>query len=313
MRIDHVLMIGFGGPTKPEEIQPFLEEVTRGLPIPPARVQEVARHYEAVGGRSPYQEYTLRLFTKLRERLQAREVPLPVFLGMRNWHPFLRETMGEIKRAGLTHGLGVILAPHRSQSSFEKYVQNVEDAKTHASAAQIRYDYLRPWHQHPLFIEAQADQVRTVLSRRPAEAQERAHLLFSAHSIPVDMAQRCAYVEEIRASSAAVAKALGRAHWSLGYQSRSGSPKQPWLEPDVESVLRRLQEEGVRDVVVVPIGFLCDNVEVLFDLDIEAKAEADRLGVRYARASTVMDHPAFVEMLAALIDESLQGSAKAAC
>lgn len=301
MGIDHVLVIGFGGPTKPEEIQPFLEEVTRGLPIPPARIQDVAHHYEVVGGRSPYNEHTLRLFTKLQERLRATGIGLPMFLGMRNWHPFLRDVMGDIQRQGLTHGLGVILAPHRSDASYEKYVRNVEDAKTHAAAQEIHYDYLPPWHDHPLFIEAQAAQVKRTLESAPPSA----HLLFSAHSIPVEMAQRCRYVEEFMASNEAVAQALGWAKWSVAYQSRSGNPRQPWLEPDVESAIRALKEKGERHVVVVPIGFLCDNVEVLFDLDIEAKQAAQEAGIGFSRASTVMDHPKFVEMFAQLITTAL--------
>lgn len=299
--IDHILIIGFGGPTKPDEIQPFLEEVTRGLPIPPARVQEVAHHYEAVGGRSPYNEYTRRFFTKLQERLRATGVGLPMFLGMRNWHPFLRDVMGEIKRQGLTRGLGVILAPHRCDSSYEKYIRNVENATVHAAALDIHYEYLPPWHEHPLFIEAQAAQVKRALKSAPPGA----HLLFSAHSIPVEMAQRCRYVEEFRASSEAVAKALGWTKWSLAYQSRSGNPRQPWLEPDVASAIRELKQQDARHVIVVPIGFLCDHVEVLFDLDIEAKQAAQEAGIGFSRASTVMDHPKFVEMFAQLIATAL--------
>ena len=301
MGIDHVLLIGFGGPTKPEEIQPFLEEVTRGLPIPPARIQEVAHHYEVVGGRSPYHEHTQRLFTRLQERLRAAGVGLPMFLGMRNWHPFLRDVMGEIKRQGLTRGVGVILAPHRSDASYEKYIRNVEDAKVHVAAPDIHYEYLPPWHDHPLFIEAQAAQVKHALESAPPGA----HLLFSAHSIPVEMAQRCRYGEEFRASSEAVAKALGWTKWSLKYQSRSGNPRQTWLEPDVASAIRALKQQGEHHVIVVPIGFLCDHVEVLFDLDIVAKQAAQDAGIGFSRASTVMDHPKFVEMVAQLITTAL--------
>ncbi len=309
MAVDHLLMIGFGGPTSPQEIQPFLEEVTRGLHIPSSRLREVAHHYEAVGGRSPYNEYTLRLFEKLQAGLQARGITLPVFLGMRNWHPFLKDTLADIQRRRLTHGLGIVLAPHRSFASFEKYLNNVEDAKAHAGAAHIRYEYLQPWHSHPLFIEAQADQVRRTLTTLNPDDQRLAHLIFSAHSIPVEMAQRSQYAEEFRASSEAVAQALGRGSWSLAYQSRSGSPQQPWLEPDVGSAIRAAAGAGARQVVVVPVGFLCDNVEVLFDLDIEAKAEAERTGLRFARASTVMDHPTFVEMFTELIEAALRREA----
>jgi len=306
MSLDHLLLIGFGGPTKPEEITPFLEEVTRGLPIPPARINEVAHHYEVVGGRSPYNEYTLRLFNKLEAALRARDVTVPMFLGMRHWHPFLKDTIAGIARRDLTHGLGVILAPHRSDASFNKYVRAVDEAKAAASTPAPQYTYLPPWHDHPLFIEAQADEVRKTLSTLHSTDRPSVHVLFSAHSIPVEMAQQSRYVEEIECSSRTVATVLSHESWSVAYQSRSGNPRQPWLEPDVASAMRTLHARGVRQVVVVPIGFLCDNVEVLFDLDVEAREEATRIGLGFARASTVMDHPRFVQMLAQLIEGALR-------
>lgn len=309
MAVDHMLLIGFGGPTKPEEITPFLEEVTRGLPIPPARINEVAHHYEVVGGRSPYHEYTLRLFKNLEASLRARGVAVPMFLGMRNWHPFLKDTIADIARRDLTHGLGVILAPHRSDASFDKYVRAVDEAKAAASTHALQYTYLPPWHDHPLFIEAQADEVRKTLSTLNATDRQAAHVLFSAHSIPVEMAQQSRYVEEIECSSRLVAAQLAHSAWSVAYQSRSGNPRQPWLEPDVSAAMHALHARGVRQVVVVPIGFLCDNVEVLFDLDVEAREAAKRIGLEFARASTVMDHPAFVEMFAQLIGASLEAPA----
>lgn len=310
MSADHVLLIGFGGPTKPEEIRPFLQQVTRGIPVPPERLAEVERHYHAVGGRSPYTEHALRFSDALRAALQAQGVTVPVFLGMRNWHPLLRDVMREIKRAGLRQGLGVILAPHRSDSSFEKYLRNVEDAAASASA-QIAYRYLESWHTHPLFIEAQAEQTRRALAKLAPAEREKAVLLFSAHSIPVRMAGASRYAQEVEASSAAVARALDRPAWRIAYQSRSGGPSEPWLEPDVATRLQALAREGCRAVVLVPIGFVCDHVEVLFDLDLEARGQAERLGLRVARASSVMDHPRFVEMFTRLIGEALRRDAGA--
>ncbi len=301
--IDHLLVIGFGGPPRPEDVQPFLKIVTEGLRIPPARLAEVEHHYQVTGGSSPYYEYTVRLVEKLRARLRDDGAMLPVFLGMRNWHPFLHETMREIAAQRLTCGLGIILAPHRCEASYEKYRQNVEDAKVQATATQLRYAYLRSWHDHPLFIQAQADEVRTVLERIPASERDAAHLVFSAHSIPVEMAQHSQYEAEYRLSCELVAQRLRHTAWSLAYQSRSGNPKQPWLEPDVESVLTRLQAQGVRRALLVPIGFLSDHTEVLYDLDVDAKRAAQRLGLEYLRASTVMDHPAFVAMFSRLIQE----------
>lgn len=307
---DHILVIGFGGPTRPEDVQPFLEEVTRGVPIPPARLEEVIRHYEAVGGRSPYNEHTERLCRALEAVLRRRGVSEPLFLGMRHWHPFLRETIHGIRGAGLTHGLGVILAPHRSDASFDKYVRSVEQAQAGVSAPGIRYDYLRPWHDHPLFIEAQAEQVRPALRGPASGAREGVHLLFSAHAIPVEMAERSRYVEEVRRSSELVAAALGHPRWSVAYQSRSGDPRQAWLTPAVVDAMRELRAHGVRQVIAVPIGFLCDNVEVLYDLDLEARQSAASIGIGFTRAPTVHEHPAFVQMLADLIGEALQTPAR---
>ncbi len=304
--VDHILLIGFGGPPRPEDVTPFLEEVARGLNIPAARLAEVARHYERTGGASPYNEHAFRLFEKLLERLRASQVTLPIFIGMRNWHPFLRETIREIHEQRLCSGLGVILAPHRSYASFDRYLENVEDAKRQAGAEAIRYEYLRPWHNHPLFIQAQAARVREAFERMSPADQDDVHLLFSAHSIPVEMAAQSRYAQEVRESSSLVAQELSHKHWGIAYQSRSGNPNQPWLEPDVVSALRQLKARGTRDILVVPIGFLSDHTEVLYDLDVEAREEAERISVRYYRASTVMDHSKFVNMFTQLILEHLQ-------
>lgn len=301
MNFDHILVIGFGGPTKPEEIRPFIENVTRGIPIPEERLKEVEHHYHEVGGFSPYNVYTFRLFHKLGEKLAQDGSSLPLFIGMRNWDPYLKDTMAEIKSRGLKKGIGVILAPHRSDASFEKYIRNVEDAKKTAGAEDILYEYLPSWFNHPGFIEAQADEIQKVLEKLSAEKRGAVPVVFSAHSIPVDMASKSRYAEEVLHTSEKTAEKLNLKNWRLAWQSRSGSPRQPWLEPDVCSVIRELAAKSEKDVILVPVGFLCDNVEVLFDLDIEAKQEAEKCSMNYFRASTVMDHPRFVAMFSELI------------
>lgn len=320
---DHVLIIGFGGPTQREEILPFLEHVARGRNIPEERLKEVSHHYEAVGGLSPYNAYTFQLAEKLKAALQADGFALPVFVGMRNWHPFLDEPLSDIKVRGLKKGVGIILAPHRSETSYERYIQNVNDARQAVGAAEVQYEYLKPWHDHPLFIQAQADEVRKILSPLSSPARKETHLLFSAHSIPLDMPGCARYQEGFRQSSALVASELGVDRWSIAYQSRSGNPSQlpragagrgdqaaigrlarPWCEPDVVSVIRQLASKGEKRVALVPVGFLCDNVEVLYDLDIEAREEAEKAGLQYLRARTVTDHPKFVSMLKTLILEA---------
>ncbi len=341
MPFDHILLIGFGGPEKPEDIRPFIENVTRGIPIPEerpnadalgqqnhletgrfeARLREVERHYHAAGGRSPYNEHTLRLYNKIREKLSEKSIDLPVFIGMRNWHPLVADTLREIKQKKFCRGLGVILAPHRSDASYEKYIRTVEDGKKQTGGEEIKYEYLNSWHDHPGFIDAQAEGVNVILrpkaeeseilrsAKRPFKvAQDDRNLknipvIFTAHSLPLEMAEKCQYVGEVTRSSELVAKKLGIQKWQVAWQSRSGSPRQPWLEPDVVSAVRKLKSEGENSVLVVPIGFLCDHVEVLYDLDIETKEEAEKLGMKYFRASTVMDRPKFVAMFAELIQK----------
>ncbi len=291
-RADHLLLIGFGGPENPAEVRPFLERLTRGTRIPEERLREVESHYRLTGGSSPYNRHARRLAEKLRAQSD-----LPVFLGMRNWQPFLADTLREIADRGLRRGVAVVLAPHRSEASFGRYVKGLE-ASVQETAAPVEYDILPGWHNHPGFIGAQADRIRSLLS-----GENGVHLLFTAHSIPLEMAEGSSYAAEISESSRAVAAAVGAAGWSVCYQSRSGPPGQPWLEPDIAAEIRRLKTGGVRTVMAVPIGFLFDHTEVLYDLDVEAKQIAEREGLIFLRAPTVMDHPQFVRMLAELIKE----------
>ncbi len=305
MKLDHLLLIGFGGPRKPDEIGPFIRQVTQGLTIPEPRLKEVEHHYQAIGGSSPYNEHALAFAREVAEGLKGNGSPLPTFLGMRCWHPFLKEVLSEIKLEGFKNGLGIVLAPHRSEASFDRYVRAVQTAQKEAAAEELHYDYLEPWHGHPLFIEAEAEQICKIYNRLPLSERESTHLLFSAHSIPLEMARRCRYAEEVRESSSLVAERLGHPEWSLAFQSRSGHPREAWLEPDVRSVIREFGGRGVKRLLVIPIGFLSENAEVLYDLDHEARVEAERMGMRYLRAETVMKHPKFAAMMTELIQEKL--------
>jgi len=295
-----VLLIAFGGPTAPGEIRPFLEIVTRGRRIPPERIEEVAHHYEQMpGGRSPLNELTFAQARAL-ERSLAPGRALPVFVGMRNWHPFLRETLAEMAASGIRRALGIILSPFRTEASWERYQQDVVAARAEVPGAP-EIAYAGAWGQHPAFIDAVAGRARAALAEIPAPERARAPLVFTAHSVPVPMAATSPYVSDFTAGARAVAGRLGHGRWSLAYQSRSGSPRDPWLEPDIGDELRRLGSEGARHLVVVPIGFVCDHVEVLYDLDVEARAIATSLGLVLHRAGAVNDHPAFIAMLADLV------------
>jgi ferrochelatase len=311
MSADSILIIGFGGPTRPEEIRPFLRNVVRGRNVPPERLEEVAHHYEAIGGRSPYNDLTFRQAEALRDQLAGQGLPLPVYVGMRNWHPFLVDTIARMNQEGVRRAIGVILAPHRSQTSWERYQLDVRQA-VESNGGGLTVDYLDPWYADPRFLEAQAQRIEEVSDYRRGDWPADVPLIFVAHSIPVSMAQTSPYSHEISASAAGVASILGAQNWSVAYQSRSGDGRTPWLEPDISDVIRDLADQGTREVVVAPIGFLCDHVEVLFDLDVEARQTAEEVGVTLHRAGTVGPHPLFIEMLADLVRKTAASLSAAA-
>ncbi|HEV2283643.1 MAG TPA: ferrochelatase [bacterium] len=300
-RYDAVLLIGYGAPERPEDVRPYLAAILRGRRVPPERLDDVAHHYDVFGGRSPLTELTRRQAAALEETLRTRGLPLPVYVGMRNWTPYLHETLAAMRDAGTRRAIGIVLAPHRSYASWEQYQENVADAQTRVGARAPAVEYPGPWFEHPGFVGAQADRVAAVLRAMPEEEREGTTLVFTAHSIPAAMAARSGYESQVTASARLVAARLGHAAWRVAYQSRSGDPREPWLEPDVTDVLRDLSAREVRAAVMVPVGFVSDHIEVLYDLDTEARATAAGFGIAYYRAGTVMDHPAFVGMLADLV------------
>jgi len=301
---DAVLLIAFGGPTRPDEIRPFLENVTRGRRIPSARLDEVAHHYEQMpGGRSPLNELTAAQASALERALVKDGTALPVFVGMRNWHPYLHETLADMRDRGHRRVLGVILSALRCEASWDRYKDDVAAARARTSGAP-EIDFADPWFGHAGFLAAVAARARDALAGVPAAHRAWAPIVFTAHSIPVAMADDAPYVTELNAIAHGVATRLGHTRFSIAYQSRSGAPTDRWLEPDVNDVIRSLGEEKVRDVVVVPAGFVCDHVEVLYDLDVEARATASSLGLTLHRASAVNDHPDFIAALADVVKRS---------
>jgi protoporphyrin/coproporphyrin ferrochelatase len=297
-KCDAVLMIGFGGPTRADEVRPFLDNVLHGRPVPRERYEEVVHHYDLLGGRSPYNDLTMRQATALRAALAKKGVNLPIAVGMRNWTPYIADSMRTLAEAGARRVLGFIMAAHRSEASYERYQANVEDARAALGEAAPEIVYPQPWHDHPLFVGAVASRAREALSRLDPPERAHARVIFTAHSIPLAMAQAGQYVEQLTRSARMVAADLGIDTWQFAYQSRSGSPRDRWLEPDIKETLRSLD---ARIAVVVPIGFLCDHVEVLYDLDVEAAQIARDAGIRMERAPTVGDHPLFIEMMASIV------------
>ena len=308
-RPDSVLLIAFGGPEKPEDIRPFLEIVTAGRRIPSDRIDEVAHHYELMGGGSPLNELTFRQARALRTTLKRDGIGEPVFVGMRNWHPFFHETLAAMKETGHRRALGIILSSFETEASWDRYSGDVTAAREKVGAGAPEVMYAPAWSDHPRFIEAMVSRAGAALARIDPARRAETSLVFTAHSVPLSMAEASPYAAQFTAASRAVASTLGQERWRVAYQSRSGSPREPWLEPDISDVIHDLAKEGVRDVVVVPIGFVCDHVEVLYDLDVEARRAAGALGVTLHRAGAVNDHPAFIGMLADLVRRGPEGEA----
>ena len=306
---DAVLLISFGGPQGLADIRPFLANVLRGRRIPPERVEEVAHHYELFGGVSPLTHYTERQAEGLRRALAARGIPLPVYIGMRNWKPYLADTLAEMSQAGVRRAVGFILAAQSSYSSCEQYRENVLDAR-HAIRESGRHDveitYVPGWHVHEGFIAANAEHVRRAREKLPADLRDHARVIFTAHSIPMEMAARSRYAEQLLDSARETARTAGVHDWVLVYQSRSGRPQDPWLEPDICDYLRAAREEGLQAAVLSPIGFVCDHIEVLYDLDREAADVANEIGLTVTRAEAVNDNPQFIDMMTDVVTNTVQ-------
>jgi protoporphyrin/coproporphyrin ferrochelatase len=303
---DAVLIVAFGGPQGRDDVRPFLANVLRGRRVPPSRIEEVAHHYELFDGVSPLTALTLKQAELLRARLQERGMPLPVYVGMRNWHPFLTDTLAEMSAAGVRRAVGFLAAAQRSYSSCTQYRENVDAARVtlkERGLADVEIVYVADWHTHPGFIDANADHVCDALDQLAPDRRGRATIVFTAHSIPVPMAERFPYQRQLEETAHAVAARVqaktGRSRdWALVFQSRSGRPEDPWLAPDVCDYLRDECAKGLTAAVLSPIGFLCDHIEVLYDLDVEAAAVCREIGLPMVRAKSVNDHPRFADAMA---------------
>lgn len=299
MRFDSVLIVSFGGPQGLADIRPFLANVLRGRRVSLERVEEVAHHYELFGGVSPITEVTRRQARGLQDRLAALGHPLPVYVGMRNWHPLLPDTLREMYAAGHRQAVGFIAAAQHSYSSCQQYRENVMAARDELrrDGQDVAVTYAGSWFDHPLWVAANAAHVREALARLPESLRGAARLVFSAHSIPTTMAERSRYQEQLKTSSRLVAAEVGIEDWALVYQSRSGRPGDPWLEPDVCDYLRQARKDGLCAAVVCPIGFVSDHIEVLYDLDREAADVCSEIGLAMTRAEAVNDDPRFLDMM----------------
>jgi protoporphyrin/coproporphyrin ferrochelatase len=306
MNYDAILVVSFGGPESKEEVIPFLENVLRGRNVPRERMLSVAEHYYHFEGKSPINQQTRELITALEAELRGNGPKLPIYWGNRNWHPVLPETLGKMKQDGIRRALGFVTSAYSSYSSCRQYREDIARAQNEVGAGAPEVDKLRAFFNHPAFIEATVERVRGALGDIRAEARENVQIVYTAHSIPTSMASTCDYVRQLEEVRGLVSEALGRKNDALVYQSRSGAPGQPWLGPDILDYLREVKEQNLASAVVLaPIGFISDHMEVLYDLDVEARALCDSLGLPMTRAKTVGVHPKFVGMIRELIVERM--------
>jgi ferrochelatase len=296
---DAVIVVSFGGPEGPDDVIPFLERVLRGRNVPRERLLAVAGHYQHFGGKSPINDQNRALIEALRQELKAHGPDLPVYWGNRNWRPFLLDTLKQMHADGVGRALAFCTSAFGSYSGCRQYREDLERARAEFGPGAPELSKLRLFYDDPGFVEAMADRVRDTFQHSP----DAERLIFTAHSVPGSMAANSPYVAQLRESCTLVAERLGRTDWELAYQSRSGPPGQPWLGPDINDRLRQLAGEGVRSCVVAPIGFLSDHMEVVYDLDTEARQTADSVGLRMFRAGTVGTHSAFVSCVRRMIAE----------
>ncbi len=321
MNYDAILVVSFGGPESKEEVIPFLENVLRGRNIPRERMLVVAEHYYHFEGKSPINQQTRELIAALRAELERNGPKLPIYWGNRNWHPFLAETLGKMQQDGIRRALAFVTSAYSSYSGCRQYREDIARAQSEVALSQSgagapEVDKLRPFFNHPAFIEASVERVRDALHAVPADARGNVQIVYLAHSIPVSMASTCDYVKQLEEVRRLVSAALGHQNGAhaddvhkndaLVYQSRSGAPGQPWLEPDILDYLRRVKAENLASAVVLaPISFISDHMEVLYDLDVEARQLCDALALPMTRAKTVGVHPKFIGMIRELIVERM--------
>ena len=306
MNYEAVLVISFGGPESREEVIPFLENVLRGKNVPRERLLAVAEHYYHFEGKSPINGQTRELIAALEKELGKSGPKLPVYWGNRNWHPLLPDTLRQMKQDGIGRALGFVTSAYSSYSGCRQYREDIARAQSEVGPGAPEVDKLRAFFNHPAFIEATVERVREALAAIPANARQNIQIIYTAHSIPLSMANTSDYVRQLREVHRLVSETVGQTNDALVYQSRSGAPGQPWLEPDILDHLRRVKAENLASAVVLaPIGFLSDHMEVLYDLDVEAHQLCDSLDLPMVRAKTVGVHPKFIGMIRELILERM--------
>ena len=300
---DAILIVSFGGPEGMDEVMPFLRNVLRGKNVPESRLLEVAHHYELFGGISPINAQNRQLVAALKKELGEQGPPLPIYWGNRNWHPFLADTLRKMTDDGIKHALAFVTSAYGSYSSCRQYREDIHRAQQAVGKEAPKIDKIRAFYNHPGFVEPNIENMRRALEQIQPERRAAAEIAFTAHSIPIAMAENSKYVSQLLETSRLVASGAPHDHWRLVYQSRSGPPSQAWLEPDILVYLSELKEREVADVVIAPIGFISDHMEVIYDLDTQAREHCQKIGLNMVRAATVGTHPMFINMIRELILE----------
>ncbi len=311
---DSILLVSFGGPEGMDDVLPFLENVLRGKNVPHERMLEVAEHYRQFDGVSPINDQNRALIAALRAELDQRGIALPIYWGNRNWRPLLSDTLRHMRDDGRQRTVAFFTSMFSSYSGCRQYREDILKAQRDVGQGAPSVEKVRMGFNHPKFIAAQAERVEGGLRTVPADRRSAAKLLFSAHSIPMSMADNCNYALQLSEACRLVAEAVGHEDWELVYQSRSGPPQQAWLEPDICDRIEELAGEStaeasgpaVRDVVIAPLGFISDHIEVLYDLDTEAKQLCAKLGMGFVRVPSVGVHPLFISMIADLLQERIE-------
>lgn len=305
---DAILIVSFGGPEGMDDVMPFLENVLRGRNVPRERMLKVAEHYELFGGISPINSQNRKLITALKQELDANGPRLPIYWGNRNWHPMLADTMRQMADDGIKNALAFVTSAYSSYSSCRQYLEDIARAQQAVGESAPHVEKIRAFYNHPGFIEANCRNLLTALNQIPANRRSLAQIAFTAHSIPLSMAANCEYEAQLQETARLVAEAVEHDHWRVVFQSRSGPPSQAWLEPDIGDYLKELKNAGTTDVVIAPIGFVSDHMEIVFDLDTEARKLCEELDLKMVRAGTAGAHPAFIQMIRELILERTSGN-----
>ena len=306
MEFDALLLLSFGGPEGPEQVMPFLENVTRGRGIPRERLESVAEHYLHFGGVSPINGINRALIAEIEAELARRGRRIPVYFGNRNWEPYVEDTVTQMRDKGIERAAVFTTSAWGGYSGCTQYQEDIARGRAAAGAGAPELVKLRQYFDHPLLVEMFADAIRDAAATLPAELRDEARLVFTAHSIPLRAADRCGpdlYERQVGYTCRLVAAAAGYLDYDHVWQSRSGPPQVPWLEPDVGDHLEALQRAGTSAVIVCPVGFVADHIEVVWDLDNELAEQAAQAGIAFARASTPNAQTRFAQLAIDLLDE----------